>query len=162
MRKAGKAKDQEAADLIFWGLNLNKQESNREMINGTSFDPKSIDMLFDLVKAHACQTLGIAFPNVGSRIPKLDGAASTELGKGVRHPEGLCAWLLGKNEILVAENQRLSDYELMAAIRRSQIVSIYQVKDGISRKTHHWETQRGYRERRTRSEIPRRAPIVHA
>ena len=42
--------------------------------------------------------------------------------------------VIRKSEILVGENQGLSDYELMKAARRSRILKHYQSSGGISQR----------------------------
>ena len=64
-----------------------------------------MDWLFYLLIDHIGQTKGISLGNVRLQIPNLDVVGAKELGGGVRNPEGLWGLLLGKNEILVEENQ---------------------------------------------------------
>ena len=58
---------------------------------------------------------------------------SEELGKGATNTEGTWGCLLRKNDILEEENQVLSDYEIMTAIRNRRIVKTYKFRDEIMR-----------------------------
>ena len=101
------------------------------MKNGSSPDPINMDFGPHLPKEHMGLTQGMLLGNVRLRLPNLDVATSKEPGKDVRIPGGLCGRLLGKNEILVARNQGLSDYEVKVAFRRSKIVATYHFRDEI-------------------------------
>ena len=78
---------------------------------------------------------GVVLANVSWRINKLGFVASGDLGKCVRHPEGMRRRLLCRDGILAEENHALADYELTTAFHRSRILIHYQFKDEAWRQT---------------------------
>ena len=54
-----------------------------------------------------------------------------ELGRGVRTPEGLRGWILGKNDNSDGWKQCLTYYELSTVFGNSNITNAYEFRDAI-------------------------------
>ena len=66
---------------------------------------------------------GFILSNVRNHISEQGKIATKELGGCVRTSEGLRGWLLDKNDISVGAKQGLTDYELIATLRISNILN---------------------------------------
>ena len=90
--------------------------------------------LFELPEAHAAQSNGIVLTDIRNKIWDLDRVAPAELGKGYRTPECLRGWLLGKNDVPIADGQCLSDIDIIMELRASNVMNTYQFRCGVIRK----------------------------
>ena len=79
--------------------------------------------------------MGSILTDIRKEIRDPDRATPTELGTCYRTPEGIWAYLLRKNDILMGDGQGLADGVLVKAFRASNILNAYQFRNEIIRQT---------------------------
>ena len=84
---------------------------------------------------HFAQPIGSILTDMRMPIRDLDRAAPTELGECYSKPEVLRGRLLGKHDVLMGDEQGLTNGELLKSPRARNIVETYQFNSEIVRKT---------------------------
>ena len=88
------------------------------MAIGKKESPEPIGMvcMLDISSGHLKGPQGILIGRVWEQIQHLGVVLQKDLGKGVRNPDFLRGWLLRNNDVVVTENQGLSDCELIKGV----------------------------------------------